>query len=643
MPHLTPHDHDTLVDRLPEHGERWGAYVLEERIASGGMADVFRARRVGAASFSRQVCIKRMHAHLGADPDMVALFLDEAQIGSKLRQRNIVAVEDLGEHEGRYYLAMEFVNGVDLRRIEKRAIELQSPVPAEAAAYLANELLAGLHAAHTALDPDTHTPMRVVHRDVSPQNVLVAFSGQVKLADFGVARAEGRHRVTESRLVCGKLGYMPLEQVTGSPVDARADLFALGVTLFELLTGLRPFTGDRSHCTRDEVVAAMLLGERPSLRALRPDVSPALAAVVDALLEVSPRRRLPSALAGLEMIEAATERTRGGRVLIEWLAAMYPGQASVAGIARAAIVVPPPLPTPRPAQSAKHERDTRLDLTPRIDDRPVLQLVDEVTRRARVERPSAPEQLPVTVRRGRLWVVPPAPSPSDSPPSARSGPQTVVTVEREAPRAGQGPTRTRVLLSRLFALACLAFAAMMVGALRSSRIRSTQTTTGVERGAHSARPAAPAVATQSPGASPAPPRLVAPAMSIRPDAAAAPAATLSATPTAPAPAPVRAARAHDRAPRVARAMRFVPTASPWPTAMFVASPSPAPPPSTGSLRVVVIPWGDVEIDGRAYGRAPVTASLPVGSHRVHVGGGLSRTQQVEVRQGQVSVLAFDGE
>lgn len=90
-------------------------------------------------------------------------------------------------------------------------------------------------------------------------------------------------------------------------------------------------------------------------------------------------------------------------------------------------------------------------------------------------------------------------------------------------------------------------------------------------------------------------------------------------------------------------MRFVPTASPWPTAMFVASPSPAPPPSTGSLRVVVIPWGDVEIDGRAYGRAPVTASLPVGSHRVHVGGGLSRTQQVEVRQGQVSVLAFDGE
>ncbi|MEI8258960.1 MAG: serine/threonine-protein kinase, partial [Deltaproteobacteria bacterium] len=493
-------------------------------------------------------------------------------------------------------------------------------------AYLANEVLAGLNAAHTALDPDTHTPLRVVHRDVSPQNVLVAYSGQVKLADFGVARAEGRRRVTESRTVCGKLGYMPLEQATGSSVDARADLFALGVTLFELLTGLRPFTGDRAKCTRDEVIAAMLLGERPELRALRPDVSPALAALVDAMLVVSPRRRLPSALAGLEMLEAATERTRGGRALIEWLAALYPGQASVAGIARAAIAVPAALPTPRPAPGT--HPTARLDhasaQAPRTGRPPVLQLVDEVTRPARVERKAEGARQPVTVRRPRLWVVPP--TPSTPPPSVHSGAQT---------RSVARPSRARVVLVRLAALLCLACVTAAAGALRSPRV--ARGTARAEMRPRAARRAAlPVAAVSVP---------LLPAVTLpRSPAAAEPAVSRDAAPPLPATAPAHGtARTRERDPvvRGQRASHHVPVAFPWPASALVASAAPPPPPATGSLRVVVVPWGEVEIDGRAYGRAPVTASLPAGTHRVHIGGGFSRTQQVEVRQGQVSVLAFD--
>ena len=333
--------------------------MLEARIAAGGMAEVFRARRVGPASFSRRVCVKRMHEHLTSDRDMVDLFLDEALIGSKLRHRNIVTVDDLGEHAGRYFLAMEYVNGVDLAHVLRRTRALGIQVPTEIVMHVAAETLAGLQAAHSAVDPDARTPLRIVHRDISPQNLLVSYTGNVKIADFGVARAEGRRRVTSVRSVCGKLGYMPPEQAVGSIVDSSSDLFALGVTLFELLTGQRPYVGRMVHPTRDAVLLAMMTDDRPRLRDLRPDTPAALCELVEAVLRAHPAQRIPTAFAAIDVLERAPLLHRGGLGAARWIAELFPGQASVvAAPASPAIrLVPPPRPhtdetdTPRVAQT----------------------------------------------------------------------------------------------------------------------------------------------------------------------------------------------------------------------------------------------------------------------------------------------------
>jgi serine/threonine protein kinase len=325
-------------------GERWGQYVLEERIASGGMAEVFRARRTGAEEFSKLVCIKRLHRQFSRDGEFVALLLEEARTGSKLRHRNVVAIDDLGEHDGRYFLAMEYVNGVDLMQVEQRLAQAGARIPADVAAFVLAELLAGLSAAHTAVDPDTGRPLNVVHRDVTPHNVMVSFAGEVKLADFGIARAEGRARITADGIVRGKFGYMPLEQATGGAVDARSDLFALGVTMYELLTGRRPFCGDRPDATIEAVIGAMATDDRPRLVALRPDLPPALAHVIERLLAVAPAARYPDAVSALAELQVLREVTSGGFALGTMMATMYPGQASIA-VVSPRMTPAPPLPS----------------------------------------------------------------------------------------------------------------------------------------------------------------------------------------------------------------------------------------------------------------------------------------------------------
>ncbi len=597
----TANENDTLIDRLPEVGERWGSYVLDERIASGGMADVFRARRVGAASFSRQVCLKRMHAHLGLEPEMVTLFLDEALIGSKLRHRNIVAVEDLGEHEGRFFLAMEYVNGVDLRAIQKRAKESARCVPVEAVAYIANELLSALHATHTAIDPDTKRSLQVVHRDVSPQNVLVAYSGQVKLADFGVARAEGRRRVTESRAVCGKIGYMPLEQASGVVVDARADLFALGVTLFELLTGRRPFTTEQNRPTREQVLAAMMNDQRPRLRDLRPDVSPAFESLIDAMLVVAPQRRLPSALVGLELLDRVTERLRGGRILVEWLATLFPGQSSVATLSRNALAIPAALPTPRPGAHAS-AAVTLIEAPASPSPEHVVEPTRQIRRRAHVMLADGP------IASGTA-------KPATALPRADVlNPASITGVETRSLAPASNHTQTAAALLFAAVASCVLTIALLA---RFSAPRSGVAPREVVR----------AVERKNVVAS------IAPVV-----------ASVSAPVVAPlAPSPVEIARptiarsSRTHVTRHGESSRVHPFAAPMMTSVSVAAMAAR----SGSLRVVVLPWGDVEVDGERRGRAPIVLDLPAGMHRVRVTGAVNRIDQVDVRAGQTTVLHVD--
>jgi len=241
----------------------FGKYLLVERLAQGGMAEVFRAVYQGAAGFEKQVAVKRILPVFDGTKDFVAMFVDEARIASSLTHVNIVQVSDFGELDGSYYLAMELVDGVDLGRLREAASKRGLRIPVPIVAYIIAEAARGLAYAHDKRGNDG-APLGIVHRDVSPQNVLISYAGEVKIADFGIAKATGKLHKTESGAVMGKIRYMSPEQINGEPLDGRSDLFALGVIFWELLVGAPLWTGDNPGAVSDQVKNAKV--EPPSRR-----------------------------------------------------------------------------------------------------------------------------------------------------------------------------------------------------------------------------------------------------------------------------------------------------------------------------------------------------------------------------------------
>jgi len=283
-----------------------GPYELLQRIATGGMAEVYLARRAGPHGFQKVVAVKRILPQLAQDADFFAMFVDEARVCARLAHPNIVQVFDFGEHDGELYMAMEFVDGTTAARLVRAAAGRGEEVPLEAALYIALGVLRGLDYAHNARDDDGK-PLDLVHRDVSPGNVLIDRSGAVKLTDFGIARAAEIERRTDAGQLKGKLGYMSPEQVVGRELDARSDLFTVGIALAELVM-LRPlFSGpseidvlmrirdadlgvlDRAGSRVPEDVRAVLFRALARDRALR---YPSAAAFAEALEEILRRRRL---------------------------------------------------------------------------------------------------------------------------------------------------------------------------------------------------------------------------------------------------------------------------------------------------------------------------------------------------------------
>ncbi|MEB2314342.1 MAG: serine/threonine-protein kinase [Polyangiaceae bacterium] len=270
-------------------------YVLLERLGSGGAGEAWRARREGGL-IEEEVCVKRPHDAFG--PAGRAAFLEEARVLSRVRHGNVVALIDVVEDQaGSLLLIMELVRGANLRAVMSSAAERGEPLSPEAVAEVGAGVCRALSAAARAV------PGGVVHRDVSPRNLLVSLEGEVKLADFGVARAYDRARWTRSGLVKGKTAYLSPEQARGEPLDARSDLFALGVVLYELLAGERPF----------EPRGAGALLDALTERAYRPLVERApraprgLAEVVEQLLAASREARPPSAEAALRLLGRHTD------------------------------------------------------------------------------------------------------------------------------------------------------------------------------------------------------------------------------------------------------------------------------------------------------------------------------------------------
>jgi serine/threonine-protein kinase len=271
-------------------GVRFGKYVLLDRLAVGGMAEIFLARQEGMEGFEKTVVIKRIRPHLSKQKSFVDMFLDEARLAAQLTHPNIVQIHELGQVGDSYFIAMEYVFGRDMARIIPKAERMGIAFPHVYALKIASEVCEGLYYAHQRTDA-WGNPLHIVHRDVTPENVFVSFDGAVKILDFGIAKARGQTGQTTVGEIKGKASYMSPEQALGMPLDCRSDIFSLGVVLYEWLTGFRLFTGDSEVAVLRSVSEGKIYG--PSY--FKPDIPPAVEEVVMRALEKDREKRYPTA------------------------------------------------------------------------------------------------------------------------------------------------------------------------------------------------------------------------------------------------------------------------------------------------------------------------------------------------------------
>lgn len=292
-----------LIDLEHEGRQHIDRYELVAEIASGGMATVFLARLSGVGGFQRFVAIKRLHPHLAAESEFVDMFLDEARLAAGIHHPNVVPILEVGASERGYYLVMEYVEGDTLARLLARAATQGNRLPPAIATRIVLDTLAGLHAAHEQRD-ETGQPTALVHRDVSPQNVLVGSDGHCRITDFGVARAATRLSGTRVGQLKGKIAYMAPEQAMGSnDIDRRADIFAAGIVLWEVLVGKRLFKAVNEAATLSRVLSEQI----QDVRAVAPDVEADLAAVAMKALSRDRDQRFATAAQFADALERAAQ------------------------------------------------------------------------------------------------------------------------------------------------------------------------------------------------------------------------------------------------------------------------------------------------------------------------------------------------
>jgi serine/threonine protein kinase len=381
---------------------KFGQYELLELIAVGGMAEVFKGRVVAAEGFEKLVAIKRILPDLAEDDRFVKMLLTEARIHSALSHRNIVQIHDLGiSEDGQYFIVLEYVDGFDLRIITEQLAAAGEILPEALSLHIASEVAQGLHFAHELRGPDGQ-PLGLIHRDVTPSNILVSLAGEVKLSDFGLAKRRHDRSVVGS--LKGNLSYMSPEQAKQSPLDRRTDVFSLGAVLFELLTGrrLREITDELAGWTH---VAS---GSVPSVRALRPDLPAPIGALLDRALAPDPAARFPDAAA---FGTAIREALAGLNIPV--------GASDLAALIQA-------LDPPRRPRTLMNERSKVIRLGPEAH-----------ALREAIEAPTTPAPVPVPVRPRRTGplapVTPPAAAAPATDPRATPPPTPPPGVRRQTP------------------------------------------------------------------------------------------------------------------------------------------------------------------------------------------------------------------
>jgi serine/threonine protein kinase len=248
--------------------ERFGQYILLEKVGTGGMAELFKAKKIGIEGFERVLAIKRILPHLCSDEEFIDMFIAEAKLVARLSHKNIAQVYDFGKIGQNYFIAMEYIRGKDLRGIFKRCEEKNIKLPVALAVFIAKEVSSALSYAHRQKDSMGRN-LNIIHRDVSPQNILVSYEGEVKVVDFGIAKAETQSH-TKTGTIKGKLAYMSPEQAWGNPIDHRSDIFSIGIVMYEMITGKRLFKGSTEIKTLEMVREAKAEPFSPDLVAVIP-------------------------------------------------------------------------------------------------------------------------------------------------------------------------------------------------------------------------------------------------------------------------------------------------------------------------------------------------------------------------------------
>jgi TonB family protein len=281
---------EPVREEEPVDGVKFGQYVLTEKIATGGMAEVWKARMRGVEGFQKIVAIKKILPHLSDNQDFIEMFVDEAKLAAQLNHNNIIHIYDLGKIQSSYYIAMEYIDGYDLKAILRKGEERGNPMTVELALFIASKLASALDYAHRKKDFE-EKEMGLVHRDVSPQNVLISQEGDIKLCDFGIAKAASKASHTQAGALKGKLQYMSPEQAWGRSIDRRSDIFALATVLFEMLTNRKLFTGDNELSILEQVREARV--QPPSL--YNDEVTPDIDKIVIKALQKDPANRYQTA------------------------------------------------------------------------------------------------------------------------------------------------------------------------------------------------------------------------------------------------------------------------------------------------------------------------------------------------------------
>lgn len=299
---------------------RFGKYALLEKIATGGMAELYRAMIVGHRGFEKLLAIKRILPHLTDQPELVNAFIDEAKLAALLQHPNIVQIYDFGCIEGAYFLAMEHLFGRDLHSILAQSREKGMPFGLEHGLYVVSKICEGMDYAHKLRDLQSN-PLHLIHRDINPANVLVTYGGEIKIVDFGIAKAAGKTTKTREGLIKGKVAYMSPEQACGKPIDHRSDLFSTGVILYEILTGKEMFQGEDL-----EVLIAVQEARFEPPERIKPDLPPKVCEILHRALHKDPDLRYQSGaemLADLEECMHASAFRLTIRTMAQYMKALF--------------------------------------------------------------------------------------------------------------------------------------------------------------------------------------------------------------------------------------------------------------------------------------------------------------------------------